>query len=84
MIYVSLLNDKEDEIDESRIELLISELEYASSLYKIEPIVTMSAKTNSSLKEICKFYQIEDYITLYKGYKIFIDNAIPYGHILIR
>ena len=82
MIYVSLLNDKEEAIDESRIELLISELEYASSLYKIEPIVSMSIKTYSNLKEICQV--VKNYIALYKSYKIFIDNAIPYGHILIR
>lgn len=90
MIYISLLNDKEEAIDESRIELLNNELEYASSIYKVEPIISMSIKTYSDLKEICKSYQIEDYtslydyISLYKGYKIFTDNAIPYGHILIR
>lgn len=84
MIYISLLNDKEEAIDESSIELLNDELEYASSTYKVKPIISMSIKTYSNLKEICKSYQIEDYTSLYKGYKIIIDNAIPYGHILIR
>lgn len=98
MIYVNLLNEKENAIDSARIELLNDELEYASSMYKVEPIISISHRTAFDLADIypntsysigdigtcITNYAGYDYMTAYRGFKIFTDNAIPYGRVLIR